>query len=173
MKKYLWLLAFILVINSVHSSERIALKSQFDPNEISWVKSPGNSVVSGKAFLRLKDGTIKTCAGFAVELLPSAEYSNERIFLTYGNNQQGQVLLEDNPPKFTPDAREYHELLLKSQCNAEGEFHFKQVPAGDYYVMVFIIWDESSEIGTKKAGGAVMKKIRVASNSRMTVQMGQ
>lgn len=173
MKKYLPLLASLCVLNSAGAADPIPLQSQFNSDEISWVTSPGNSVVSGKASLTLKDGSVKSCAGFNVELLPVAAYSNERINFVYGNNQQGQVLMEDNPPKFTPDVKEYHEMLLKSQCNAEGVFYFKQVPAGDYYVMVFIMWDEPKAEATKTAGGAMMKKIHVAPGTRMAVQLGQ
>ena len=69
-----------------------------------FVKVPGTSTVTGKAFLKLADGTFKNCAGFNVELLPVAAYSHERIVRTYGNDEQGQIRMEQDPPKFTPDA---------------------------------------------------------------------
>ena len=48
---------------------------------------------------------------------------------TYGNTNQGQILLVQNPPKFTPDVPEYLEMLLKGACDERGEFTFAQVPA--------------------------------------------
>jgi hypothetical protein len=98
-----------------------------------------------------------------------AAYSRERITRTYGNDRQGQILLEQNPPKFTPDAPEYHEMLLKGACDASGEFRFERVPAGDYFVMAFIIWDDTAGAMPRKAGGAAMKRIHVARASSQHV----
>ena len=153
------------------SSEPVQLESEFDRDEVKWVTEAGNSSVSGDAFLRLKDGTFKGCAGFGIELLPVAKYSSERIFKTYDNNERGQILLEDNPPKFTPDAKEYHEMLLKSRCNERNEFSFSNVPSGSYYVMAFIIWDVTANGQTSKAGGGVMGRLDVKPNSDNRIQL--
>jgi len=133
------------------------------------VKQTGTSTVSGKASLKLADGTLKSCAGFNIELLPVTSYSKERIVKTYGNDQHGQILLEQNPPKFTPDAPEYHDMLIKGACDLRGEFTFSNVPAGDYFVMAFIIWDDASGPTPRKAGGAVMKRVRVSPGAQLEV----
>lgn len=154
------------------AAELVHLKSRFDPGQVQWVAQPGDAHVSGTAFLTLSDGSRKSCAGFKVELLPVADYSNERIRLTYGNNQQGQILLDQNPPAFTPDAPAYHELLLKSQCDEQGVFAFNKVPAGEYYVMVFIIWHDTVGGAKRPQGGAVMKRIRVGARAQVRVAIG-
>lgn len=143
------------------AAEPVKLESAFSAEEVKFVTQPGGATVSGQAFLKLADGTYKSCAGFNVELLPVAAYSRERIGHTYGNLEQGQILREQNPPKFTPDVPEYHEMLLKGACDAKGEFSFTGVPAGDYFVIAFIMWD--------KAGGAAMKRIHVAAGSQQEV----
>lgn len=104
-----------------------------------------------------------------VELLPVAAYSNERITRTYGNGKQGQILLEQNPPKFTPDVPEYHDMLIKGACDPSGKFSFSNVPAGSYFVIAFIIWEETSGAMPRKTGGGVMKRIQVAPHSQMNV----
>ena len=43
--------------------------------------------------------------------------------------------MEQNPPKFVPDEPEYHEMLIKGSCDQHGEFHFRNVPAGEYFVI--------------------------------------
>src|SRR5688572_17514936 len=101
----------------------------------------------------------------------AAPVSLSSIFKTYGNNQQGQILLEQNPPRFTPDVKEYHEMLLKGSCVARGKFNFENVAAGDYYVMAFIIWKTGPANGASSTGGAVMKRIRVEPNSTNVVRM--
>jgi hypothetical protein len=151
------------------AAEPVQLQSRFDIDAVKWVKAPGNSSISGKAFLRLADGSWKGCAGFGIELLPVAAYSNERIFRSYGNNVRGQVLLEQNPPKFTPDTREYHEMALFSRCDASDKFEFKDVPAGEFYVMAFIIWNEGEGATMTRSGGAVMTRIKVSPGSQNQV----
>lgn len=150
----------------------VPLTAPFRAEDVAFVKQPGKATVSGTAVLKLADGTLKSCAGFNVELLPIAGYSSERIFRTYGNTREGQILLEQNPPKFTPDVKEYHELLLKSACDAKGQFRFEKVPAGEYFIMAFIIWDETSGGAPRKAGGAVMKRIRVGANDNVSYESG-
>jgi hypothetical protein len=150
----------------------VTLTAPFRVEEVSFVKQPGEATVSGTAALRLADGTSKSCAGFNVELLPVAAYSSERIARTYGNTREGQILLEQNPPRFTPDVKEYHELLLKSVCDAKGQFRFSQVPAGEYFIMAFIIWDDTSSATPRKTGGAVMKRIRVGANDNVGYEAG-
>jgi hypothetical protein len=149
----------------------VQLDSTFNVDDVSWVRAPGNSSVSGKAFLKLRDGSEKDCAGFSVELLPVATYSSERIFRTYGNNRAGQVLLEDNPPQFTPDAPGYHEYVLNGRCDAAGEFRFDKVPAGDYFVMAFIIWELPGLTPPVKTGGALMKRIHVNPRASLQVEL--
>jgi len=165
--KTLLLLALALAGTAAPAAEPVPLEARFQSDAVKFVREPGTATVSGKAFLRLKDGTLKDCAGFAIELLPVAPYSNERIFKTYGNNERGQILLEQNPPKFTPDAPEYHEMLLKGACDATGVFRFTQVPAGDYYVMAFLIWEQ----GGAKAGGAAMKRIHVDAGATIETEL--
>jgi hypothetical protein len=103
--------------------------------------------------------------------LPVTAYSSERISKTYGNVRRGQILLEQNPPKFMPDEKEYHELLIKGACDASGIARFEKVPAGDYFVMAFIIWDEKARATTRKTGGAVMHRLRVGAEN-VTIRIG-
>lgn len=153
------LLVSLLAFGTAHAvaAEPLKLDNVFDLKEVAFVKQLGTATVSGKAFLKLASGAYRDCAGFNIELLPVSAYSSERIGKTYGNNSQGQILLEQNPPKFTPDAPEYHEMLLKGACDERGDFTFTKVPAGDYYVMAFI------------TGGAAMKRISVSAGSNQVV----
>ena len=153
------------------AGEPVKLDSVFNIDDVSFVMKPGNSTVTGTASIKLADGTIKNCAGFNVELLPVAAYSKERIVRTYGNDQQGQILLEQNPPKFTPDVPEYHDTLIKGACDERGEFRFRNVPAGDYFVMAFIIWEDASRATPRKSGGAAMKRIHVAAGSQVEAHL--
>ena len=153
------------------AAEPIKLTSTFNAKEIEWVKTAGNSSVSGSAEIRLENGETKGCASFNVELLPVASYSNERIKLTYGNNKGGQILLSQNPPKFNPDVKAYHEMLISTTCNTKNEFIFTNIPKGDFYLIAFIMWDENKDGAPIPSGGAVMKRIVVTENSAIKVDL--
>jgi hypothetical protein len=159
-----------LITINAQAAEPIQVKSQFNADEIKWIQTAGSSSISGTAFLRLNDKEQKGCAGFGVELLPVAAYSNERILNIYGNNSQGQVLMKDNPPKFTPDPKEYHELVRKSQCDEKNQFSFKDLPVGEYYVIFFIIW--KNETGADD-GGALMKRVSLKAGKSEVVEINK
>ena len=149
------------------AQEPLKLESAFKIDDVKFVKQIGTSTVTGSASLRLADGTVKGCAGFNVELLPVAAYSQERIIRTYGNDRQGQILMEQHPPKFTPDALEYHDMVIKGACDPSGTFTFSNVPGGSYFVIAFIIWDDPSGDTPRKTGGGVMKRIEVPAGARV------
>lgn len=159
-QEVVFLLTIFLLSHQALSSERIEVESKFDPDEISWVKKDGNVIVEGEAYIKLEDGSYKGCSGFNIELLPVSAYSDERIFKTYGNNKSGQILLKENPPKFTPDHKLYHDLVIKNTCDSKNRFSFSNVHPGDYYIMAFIIWN-----GTE--GGGVMKRVSVQDGSKI------
>ena len=163
----------LVVTESVLAQEvaPIPLETRFDPAEIAWAMEEGTGIVSGEAYLTLADGSKKGCAGFPIELLPVAPYASERIDKTYGSTQAGQVLMRDNPPKFTPDAEEYHDMLIKGECDADNGFLFDKVPAGDYFALAFIIWEGKGDAGLQ--GGAVMRRVSVGEGARADVMLGK
>ena len=158
-----------MLSHQAYSREPIQLKNEFNIDKVKWVNFEGNSSVSGEAYIKLENGIYKGCSGFNVELLPVSEYSNERIFFTYGNKEMGQILMSQNPPKFIPDVKEYHEYLIKSKCDIHNEFRFDAVPSGDYYLIALIIFGELPNL----KGGGVMKKISVGKASDMSIIVKQ
>lgn len=167
--KFLSILSFIAAQSSyLQAAEPIQLKSQFKAADVEWIKGSGDSSISGTAFLKINDNEQKGCAGFNVELLPVAQYSNERIFNIYGNNSLGQILLKDGVPKFTPDHPGYHEFVRKSQCDNKNHFSFKDLPMGDYYVIVFVIWKDGEG---QDVGGALMKKVSLKAGDNQVVEI--
>jgi hypothetical protein len=172
MHHWRFLIAGLICAATAVADEPVKLESVFNIDEVKFAQQPGNSTVTGTASLKLADNAVKSCAGFKVELLPVATYSKERIVRTYGNDRQGQILMEQNPPKFTPDAPEYHDTVIKGACDARGQFQFSNVPAGDYFVIAFIIWDDASGATPRKTGGGAMKRIHVSAGSRVEVHVG-
>lgn len=165
------MLASLLSLGSaVQAAEPLPLQNEFSAEAIAWVQEDGPATVSGKAFITLEDGTSKGCEGFNMELLPVTPYSTERIEKTYGNTQQGQILISQNPPRFTPDPKAYHELSRKTQCKDGHQFRFDDVPLGEYYVMAFIFWPSETQEGVYE-GGAAMHRLTVASDGDHRVSL--
>jgi hypothetical protein len=165
---------FLLLFSShvVYAEKPLPLENRFSAEDLEWVQQKGKAIVKGKAYIKLENGSYKGCDGFNIELLPVTGYSRERIQKTYGNTQKGQILISQNPPKFTPDPKAYHELTLKAKCAEGDNFVFEDVPQGEYYVMAFIFWRESE--GAKGLeGGAVMKHLHVKSDDVHEVVLEQ
>jgi len=165
--KFLTLVLFFIFSHQANSRETVQLISEFNVDSVKWVKIKGNSSVSGEVHLKLGDGAYKGCSGFNIELLPASKYANERILSTYGNTDQGQILMSQKPPKFIPDVKEYHEYLIKSECDSNSKFSFNAVPSGEYYLIAFVIWGKEPN----QQGGGVMKKISVGKQQDMKVNV--
>ncbi len=165
--KYFSLVLFLLFSYQASSRETVPLTNEFDVDSVKFVKIKGNSSVSGEVHLKLESGVYKGCAGFNIELLPASKYANERIFSTYGNTDEGQILMSQKPPKFIPDVKEYHEYLIKSECDSNSNFRFNAVPSGDYYLIAFVIWGKEPN----QQGGGVMKRISVGKQQDMKVNV--
>ena len=153
------------------TAEPIALENRFKMEEVAWIRGEGNASLTGKAFIKLENGEYQDCAGFQIELLPVTPYSKERIEKTYGNTEHGQILLSQNPPSFTPDAKAYHEMEIIGKCDEEGIFRFDNIKAGEFFIMAFIIWDEEQQGEKVKQGGGVMHYIHLKDNQSQTVVM--
>jgi hypothetical protein len=61
-------------------------------------------------------------------------------------------------------------MLIEGACDQSGEFNFSDVPAGDYFVIAFIIWDDASGPTPRNTDGGVMKRIHVPPESRVEVE---
>tara|TARA_B100000809_G_scaffold259048_1_gene303309 strand:- start:48 stop:554 length:507 start_codon:yes stop_codon:yes gene_type:complete len=165
--KFLILLLFFIFSQQANSRETVQLISKFNVDSVKWVKIKGDSSVSGEVHLKLGSDNYKGCAGFNIELLPASKYANERIISTYGNIDQGQILMSQNPPKFIPDVKEYHEYLIKSECDSKSNYIFNAVPSGEYYLIAFVIWGKEPN----QEGGGVMKKISVGKHQDLKVNV--
>lgn len=165
--KFLTLVLLFIFSHQASIRETVHLISEFNVDSVKWVKIKGSSSVSGEAYLKLGNGVYKGCAGFNIELLPVSKYADERILSTYGNTEQGQILMSQKPPNFVPDVKEYHEYLIKSECDSNSRFSFNAVPNGDYYLIAFVIWGKEPN----QQGGGVMKKISVDKQQDMKVNI--
>lgn len=88
--------------------------------------------VTGQAFLTQKGGGVVTCAGNRVEMYPDSEYFAD----IFDGTDRG--LLPDN--KLSGEEQAF---LKSSQCDAQGNFEFHNVPAGKWIITAEVRWDVS------------------------------
>lgn len=166
MNKYLILvLALVISCKSDYSKqekEPIKIINKFNDNEVKWFKTKGNASIKGIAKFKSKNGVLKYGDKFRLELMPYCLYTEERLNKIYKNNNSGYVYIEDGIPSFTPDPKAYHETI-KVMCNNKGEFEFNNLPKGDYYLIAFMLWDET--------GGGIMSHFSLSDGESKFIEM--
>lgn len=165
--KYFFAFVLCLCIQitvSQNKSEQppIKIKHKFDTDAIAWFKTKGYGVIKGTAKFKSKSGEIRYGDELWVELLPSCLYTKERLQGIYNNTNEGVVYIGSGIPKFTPDPKEFHDTK-KAMCNKKGTFEYNNLPAGEYYVIAFMMWD--------KTGGGLMKRVLLAEGELKTIEM--
>ncbi|WP_025742001.1 hypothetical protein [Aquimarina pacifica] len=160
------IIGLLLIGCSQHQKNKndqpIKIINQFDTEEIQWFKSNGNGSIKGIAKFKSKSGDIRFGDEFRIELLPNCGYTQERLNHIYQSKSSGYVHVEDGIPKFTPDPEEFHDTM-KTMCNKNGEFEFNNLPAGSYYVIAFMLWDQT--------GGGIMQQVTLSEGESKEIKM--
>ncbi|MFY0635484.1 MAG: hypothetical protein JXQ91_16860 [Vannielia sp.] len=136
----------------------IEVAKPFSAREVDYVKRPGSATVTGQAFFRQRGGGVVTCAGYNVLLVPAGGYAKEFVTRAFGNVQGGSIPVILMPKIKHPPA--FAEYQRKATCDAEGDFEFRAVPNGDYYIFSGILWEVPNQIIPE--GGALAEFFRVS-----------
>ncbi|HHW7508036.1 TPA: hypothetical protein ACU21B_001897 [Mannheimia haemolytica] len=144
-------------------------KNSFDAVQAGQlILGEGTAKIKGNAFLKQKGGTVVTCAGNEVQLIPYTEYANERLSLIYGNVTKGYNSYYGRSFKFVNDDKNYHTYKKKTVCDSEGKFEFDNLKEGTYFVSTEVSWKISkyltkySEYPTEVTeGGYLLQQVQV------------
>ncbi|SIO10424.1 hypothetical protein [Vannielia litorea] len=143
----------------------IEVGQSFDPGEVAYIKRPGAASVTGQAFFRQRGGGVVTCAGYDVVLAPAGGYAKEFVTRAFGSVQGGAIPVVMMPKVQHPAA--FSEFQRKATCDAEGDFEFRAVPDGDYYIFSGILWEVPNQIIPE--GGALAEFFRVSGGRSVRV----
>lgn len=99
---------------------------EYRPADFAAWQGQGISSLHGQAFLRTVGGDVKTCAGEFVYLIPGAPYFDQYLKMSAADLAQAD-----------PEAMAQ---LRRTVCDAQGNFSFKSVPAGKWYVLTSVTW---------------------------------
>jgi len=100
------------------------------PNGYRFPERVGDAAVRGQALWRQDGGGLITCAGDEVYMLPVSEYAQHQLWqLKYGDGLD----LSRQPG--------FHKQL----CDARGNFDFRDLGAGDWYVVSRFVWYDNDQ----------------------------
>lgn len=123
----------------------------FDDSAFAWAAGKGTATIAGSAFLKTRGGDVKVGAGNNVELIPVTPYTIER-FRTSVN-----LPLEARDPRLSKHIR-------TTLADAQGNFEFKEIPPGDYFLACIIQWQYGTGLGTATTGGQAIALVSVKSD---------
>jgi hypothetical protein len=104
----------------------------FNEADFKWARAGGSGVVTGRAYIEMKDKSINTGSGSHVKLLPVNTYTTEIITRKYVHGVQ-----------LAPADPRIQAYVKKVTADNNGNFSFTGVTPGDYYVATRVHWVNS------------------------------
>lgn len=105
----------------------------FDPAQHAPYEVAGDAAVSGQAFIRATSGQVYY--GHQVALLPVTDYTREFYQVT---------VLEDRAS--SPHDPRLDASMRRATCDGEGRFAFESIPAGEYYLITIVAFQNRHHI---------------------------
>jgi hypothetical protein len=126
------------------------MSTPFNEADFARYATRGNSVISGQAFMKTRGGDVKFGAGNTVTLLPVNPYTTEiRERVTIRGERVGSV-----DPRFEKYKR-------TTVADGNGNFEFRDLPPGEYYVSCPITWEVPTGYGLQTTGGTAYGTVKV------------
>lgn len=145
----------------VSTGPKLAVLSvKFSPKEANYIFDSGTGIITGRAFIKASDGSIKTASGSSATLLPVTKYAIQRVNAIYG--RAGVATRKVKFAKQSDDPR-YHVYTRTAAVGAGGNFTFSGLAAGEYFVTTGINWKERDASGKRaRRGIALVKRVTVS-----------
>lgn len=132
-------------------------QAPFVESEYAAYRGSGMGTIEGQGFMRQNGGGVVTCAGSRVWAAPATAYTREMtgIFEAGWNPIVGGLAVIDNPNQ----GRLFREgIERETQCDAQGNFAFRNLPAGQWIVSTAVTW----RVGNEPQGGYVRQETALA-----------
>jgi hypothetical protein len=126
----------------------VQMQNKFDYALHKPYTQQGTNTIRGQGFLRQKGGGVVTCAGQEVLLSPATPYFRE-----IANNVLSGKTSQIEPIRDPA----YASIIKKSQCDGQGNFTFRDLPNGSFFLLTQVKWS----VGYEAQGGALMKEVRL------------
>lgn len=119
-------------------------------------KGSGSATVSGQLFMTTRGGDVKKGAGRGVLLLPDVPVSSTIVTEIASGAAPTQI-----------DSK-YRDYFYTSTADADGKFHFDNVPDGSYIAFGAVFWFVP---GLPQQGGYIWKNVEVSHGKSIEVML--
>lgn len=151
----------LLTVAGCQPQPQIRMNTPFSITDYENYKGKGTGKIYGQAFLKTRGGDVKTGAGSSVQLWPYTPFMKEMISL----KDQGYQITN-----YTQEiVRQMLPYMKESIGDANGNFEFMEVPAGEYIIEVNITWLAGNSI----TGGVVRKPVTLTEGQAVKVILTQ
>ena len=124
------------------SCSTVAPNPPFNEAEFQPYLRSGTSTITGQAFLKTRGGEVRFAAGNTVNLTPLTSYTRTTL---------EQVIVRGQ--KAPPADPRFPKYVRTTFADGNGNFEFKNVPAGQYLAYVPILWEVPTQYGAQQTGG--------------------
>jgi hypothetical protein len=155
-----WRAAFlVLALMNIQgcSPQSVAVSTPFVASEYGRYALSGTARVEGQAFLRQSGGSIVTCAGTEVELLPDTAYVVSALAIL---EKGGKAELGEHTGEISRFG-----AVRKATCDAQGNFVFDKLPTEDWIVVSSVTWNA----GDDGQGGILIKDTSTKTGSTRVI----
>jgi hypothetical protein len=122
----------------------------FDEAEFASYAGTGTGTLTGQGFLKTRGEDVKFGAGNEVVMVPVNSYTTEG----YQRAILGGEILEPPDPRY----QKYRRTTI---ADGHGNFEFRNIPDGDYYLVCHIQWEVPGAYGLQATGGIAAGKVKV------------
>jgi hypothetical protein len=151
----------LLISACVNQVQPHQMATPFSEKDFARYAKKGTSSITGQAFLKTRGGEVRFGAGETVTLIPVTAYSNE----LWNASLIGARVAYVDP--------EYAKYTKNTVTDGAGNFEFKDLPAGEYYIECSIFWEVPTDIYPymRTTGSAIKKHIKVADGENLKVML--
>jgi hypothetical protein len=128
----------------------VKMQTKFDYSEHEPYAKSGENGISGQAFLSQQGGSVVTCAGNRVLLLPATAYFREMFW--------HMIVARSEPEPLSNPYPSLKGMIRRAQCDADGNFSFSEIPDGTWFILTQV---------NAGAGGVLIAEL-ILSNRRTT-----
>lgn len=154
----LFLLTAIVLTSDCVAPQPAKRHAPFTESEFAPYSGSGTSAITGQAFLKTRSGEVRFGAGCEVVMVPVTSYTTEFTERAVLRSE----LLEP------PDSR-YAAYRRMTIADGHGNFEFRAVPAGSYYLSCPVQWEYATQYGPRRTGGVAFGKTTVGTGETVKV----
>lgn len=129
-----------------------AITAPFDPKAFASPQEIGSATLTGQALARIRGGSVVTCAGLKVFLVPGNAYSDavvkelHRQFMSFNYREfVMKKTFEDSKKDLSMVIKKLLPYEKTAYCDAQGNFEFDHLPAGKWDLFSDLWWSNSND----------------------------